>query len=148
MEVQAFLADAVQASGGKLHALGIGWRVLRATAFPVRHDRVGIGVIVRTSAAEGGNHRLTIGLSGPAGPIPFGRGSDGSPRASVEAAFATPPGDGSATLAMNLDGLVFEHEGDHAFVLEIDGQERVRLPFRLQTTPEPPPAEVRTGVYL
>lgn len=148
MEVQAFLADAVQASGGKLHALGIGWRVLRAASFPARHDRIGIGVVVRTSAAEGGNHRMTIGLTGPAGPIAFGRDPDGSPRATVDAAFATPPGDGSATLAMNLDGLVFEHEGDHALVLAIDGVERVRLPFRVQTAPEPPTAEVRSGVYL
>ena len=83
MEVQAFLADAVQASGGKLHALGVGWRVLRAASFPARHDRVGIGVIVRTSATEGGNHRLTIGLTGPKGPIAFGRGAGAGSRASM-----------------------------------------------------------------
>jgi hypothetical protein len=148
MEIQAILADAVQASGGKLHALGVGWRVLQATSFPARHDRIGMGVIVRTTPAEAGNHRLTIGLSGPAGPIAFGRETDGTPRATVDAGFATPPGEGSATLALNLDGLVFEHEGDHAFVLAIDGQERVRLPFRVQTKAEPPSSEVRTGVYL
>jgi len=148
MEIQAFLADAVQASGGKLHALGVGWRVLQTSAFPARHDRIGLGVVVRTPPEEAGNHRLTIGLSGPAGPIAFGRGPDGTPRATVDAGFATPPGDGSATLALNLDGLVFEREGDHAFVLAIDGQERVRLPFRVQTKPEQPPSEIRTGVYL
>jgi hypothetical protein len=43
---------------------------------------------------------------------------------------------------------VFEREGDHAFVLAIDGQERSRLSFRVQTKPEPPASEVRTGVYL
>ena len=148
MDVQAFIADAVQASGGKLHALGVGWRVLQTSAFPARHDRIGLGVIVRTPAAEAGNHRLTLGLTGPVGPIAFGRDNDGSPRATVEATFATPPGDGTATLALNLDGLVFEREGDHAFVLAIDGQERVRLPFRVQTKPEQPPSEIRTGVYL
>ena len=148
MEIQAFLADAVQASGGKLHALGVGWRVLQTSAFPARHDRIGLGVVVRTPPEEAGNHRLTIGLSGTAGPIAFGRGPDGTPRATVDAGFATPPGDGSATLALNLDGLVFEREGDHAFVLAIDGQERARLPFRVQTKPEQPPSEIRTGVYL
>lgn len=148
MEIQAFLADAVQASGGKLHALGVGWRVLQTSAFPARHDRIGLGVVVRTPPEEAGNHRLTIGLSGPAGPIAFGRGKDGTPRATVDAGFATPPGDGSATLALNLDGLVFEREGDHAFILAIDGQERARLPFRVQTKPEQPPSEIRTGVYL
>lgn len=148
VDVQAFLADAVQASGGKLHALGVGWRVLQTSAFPARHDRIGLGVIVRTAPDEAGNHRLSIGLTGPAGPIAFGRQPDGSPRATVDANFATPPGDGTATLALNLDGLVFEHEGDHAFVLAIDAQERSRLSFRVQTKPEPPASEVRTGVYL
>jgi hypothetical protein len=148
VDVQAFIADSVQASGGKLHALGVGWRVLQTSAFPARHDRIGLGVIVRTSAVESGNHLLTIGLTGPAGPVAFGVDNAGSPRATVEAAFATPPGDGTATLALNLDGVVFEHEGDHAFVLAIDGQERARLSFRVQTTPDQPASEVRTGVYL
>ena len=34
------------------------------------------------------------------------------------------------------------------FVLAIDGTERTRLPFRVQTAPEPPVTEHRTGVYL
>ena len=67
MEIEAFLADAVQASGGKLHALGIGWQVIQTTAFPARHDRVGIGLIVRTVAAEAGQHTLTLTLLGPEG---------------------------------------------------------------------------------
>jgi len=66
MEIEAFLADAVQASGGKLHALGIGWQVIQTTAFPARHDRVGIGLIVRTVAAEAGQH--TLGPSARAAP--------------------------------------------------------------------------------
>jgi hypothetical protein len=149
VEVQAFLADSVLTSGGKLHALGIGWRVLQASAFPARHDRIGLGVVVRTPAAEAGNHRLSVGLTGPAGPIAFGNDANGNPRAAVEATFATPPGDpGSASLALNLDGLVFDREGDHALILTIDGRERARIGFRVQTRPEPPSAEVRTGVYL
>jgi hypothetical protein len=67
MEIEAFLADAVQASGGKLHALGIGWQVIQTTAFPARHDRVGIGLIVRTVAAEAGQHTLTLTLLDPEG---------------------------------------------------------------------------------
>jgi len=43
---------------------------------------------------------------------------------------------------------VFETGGEHTFVLAIDGAERTRLPFRVQTTPEPPVTEHRTGVYL
>ena len=143
MEVEAFLADSVQASGGKLHALGIGWRVIQAPAIPARHDRIGIGLIVRTVAAEAGQHTLTLTLLDPAGAArAFGAGGP------LQATFASPDGQGTATLALNLDGLVFESEGEHTFVLAIDGTETTRLPFRVQTTPEPPVSEFRTGVYL
>jgi hypothetical protein len=143
MQTEAFLADAVQASGGKLHGLGIGWRVLQVSAFPARHDRVGIGVTVRTAPAEAGQHTLTLSLLGPDGAArPLGGGPG------LQARFATPAGEGSATLAINLDGIVFESEGEHTFVLAVDDREAARLPFRVQTAPEPPPAEVRTGVYL
>jgi hypothetical protein len=148
VEVEAFLADSVQAAGGKLHALGIGWRVLQAAGVPARHDRIGIGVIVRTTDREAGAHRLTLALSGPDGTIGFGADPDGTPRTDLDASFTTPEGDGSATLALNLDGLVFQREGDHVFTLTVDGREQARLPFRVQTAPEPPPAEYRTGVYL
>jgi uncharacterized protein DUF6941 len=144
VEVDAFLADSVQASGGKLHALGLGWRAIVVSSLPARHDRVGIGVLVRTSAAESGPHRLVLSLLDPGGAArPFG-----PDRTSLEAAFETPAGEGSATLALNLDGLVFETEGEHTFVLGIDDRQVARLAFRIQTRPEPPSAEVRGGLYL
>ena len=70
------------------------------------------------------------------------------PRDALEASFTSPNGPGTATLALNLDGLVFETEGEHTFVLAVDGTERTRLRFRVQTAPEPPVTEFRTGVYL
>src|SRR5215210_8874556 len=124
MQVEAFLADSVQASGGKLHALGIGWQVIQVSSFPVRHDRVGLGMIVRTDTDEAGPHTLTVTLLDPSGsPRPFGD------RSSFDAPFASPEGSGTATLALNLDGLMFEAEGTHTVVLGIDGEEVVRLPF-------------------
>jgi hypothetical protein len=71
-----------------------------------------------------------------------------APAGALEASFTSPNGPGTATLALNLDGLVFETGGEHTFVLAIDGAERTRLRFRVQTTPEPPVTEHRTGVYL
>jgi hypothetical protein len=149
MEVDAFLADSVQAGGGKLHALGIGWRVLQTQGVPARHDRIGVGLIVRTGPAEAGEHRLQVSLHGPSGAeVPLVRGADGSPAGGLDATFATPPGDGTATLALNLDGLVFEGEGQHSLMIAVDGTERARLPFRVQTRAEAPPAEYGTGLYL
>jgi hypothetical protein len=143
MEVEAFLADSVQAAGGKLHALGIGWRVIQAPAIPARHDRIGIGLIVRTAPEEAGQHALTLSLLDPEGAArAFGAGGP------LQATFTSPSGQGTATLALNLDGIVFETEGEHTFVVTIDGEAVTRLPFRVQTTPEPPASEFRTGVYL
>lgn len=143
MEIDAFLADSVQAAGGKLHALGIGWQVIQASAFPVRHDRIGLGLVVRTTPDEAGAHTLSISLLDPKGEARlFGD------KPSFEATFASPDGEGTATLALNLDGLVFETEGAHTIVLGIDGTEAARLPFRVQTRPEQPPSEFRSGVYL
>lgn len=143
MQVESFLADTVQASDGKLHALGMGWRVIQASAFPARHDRIGLGVIVRTGPTEAGAHTLSISLLGPDGASrSFGQGT------SFEARFATPDGEGTATLALNLDGLLFESEGTYTLVLGVDGNEFRREPFRVQTRPEPPASEFRTGVYL
>jgi len=144
VEVDAFLADSVQASGGKLHALGIGWRAIVVQGLPARHDRVGIGVMIRTSPAEAGAHRLVLSLLDPGGGAhPFG-----PDRTSLEATFQAPAGEGTTTLALNLDGLVFDTQGSYAFVLGVDDHETTRLAFRVQTQPEPPAAEVRTGVYL
>ena len=143
MEIDAFLADSVQAAGGKLHALGIGWQVIQASASPVRHDRIGLGLVVRTTPDEAGAHTLNISLLDPNGtPRLFGD------KPSFDANFASPEGEGTATLALNLDGLVFETEGAHTIVVGIDGAEAVRLPFRVQTGPQQLPAEFRTGVYL
>src|SRR5438132_12286637 len=115
MDIEAFLADAVQASGGKLHALGIGWQVIQTTAFPARHDRVGIGLIVRTVAAEAGQHTLTLTLLDP-----DGAARALGPRGALEASFTSPTGPRTAPPALNLDGPRCAKGGRHTFVLAID----------------------------
>jgi hypothetical protein len=143
VELDAFLSDSVQATGGKLHALGIGWRVIQAGGFPVRHDRVGVGLMVHSGPADAGQHTLTLTLEGPDGRVqPFGD------RRHLELPFTAPASGGTATLALNLDGLVFQGAGQHAFVVAVDGRELSRLPFQVQTTPAPPATDYRTGVYL
>ncbi len=90
-----------------------------------------------------------LSLTGPGGrPRPFGADPDGKPRSGLELPFTAPDGEGTVTLALNLDGLVFEDEGSYAFVLSVDGVEHARLPFSLQTKSEPPSTGYGTGVYL
>src|SRR5438445_12389438 len=99
MDIEAFLADAVQASGGKLHALGIGWQVIQTTAFPARHDRVGIGLIVRTVSAEAGQHTLTLTLLDPEGAA-----LASGPTGALAAYFISPQRPTYAPLLPTLDG--------------------------------------------
>lgn len=152
MRIEAFLADAVQAVGGKLYGLGLGWRVLSAQGFPVRHDRVALAVLLQmTSDEAAGPHRLTIRLLDDEGaPRPLGRGPTGSELLELDAPFAVQAvGDeASATFALNFDGLVFERPGSYTFVLSVDGRERERVGFRVQSLPAPPAAEYRAGGYL
>src|SRR6266498_5473939 len=61
MEIAAFLADSVVSAEGKLFVQGAGWNVLNAAGFPVRHPRIGIGVLVRVPyTATNQVHRLEV----------------------------------------------------------------------------------------
>jgi hypothetical protein len=151
MQVEAFLADSVQAAEGKLYALGLGWSTISAPRFPTRHDRVGIGVVVRFGEGEsGGPHTLELRFVGPDGAArTVGRGPDGGALEALRIPFVVASdGGGAATFALNLNGVPFDAEGEHAFAISIDGAEAKVLPFRVQTPPAPPPAEYRHGVYL
>ncbi len=151
MEVEAFLADSVQAGGGKLFALGVGWSVLSTAGFPARHDRVGIGIVVRLEPEERGHHELRLRFLDPKDrERPFGRAPDGEEIHELSAPFevATDGGEGTATFALNVDGLTFEEPGAYTFVLRIDGEDVKRLRFRVQAPPAPPPTEYRGGAYI
>src|SRR5438874_9962193 len=127
MDIEAFLADAVQASGGKLHALGIGWQVIQTTAFPARHDRVGIGLIVRTVAAEAGQHTLTLTLLDPEGAAPAF-----APRGALDPPLPAPHGPATPPPALTLDRMVVQPEGERTFVVARVASEPTRLRPRVQ----------------
>ena len=152
MEVDAFLADAVQAIGGKLSALGVGWRVLSVGGLPARHDRIGLGVMVHLLGAETGGHRLDLALLDPDGTArTLGNAPDGSDIRTLQAPFDVPgSGERTATFALNLDGLVFERAGGYTFVVSVDGEERARLPFAVAMggAGQPPGDQTGTGTGI
>jgi len=150
VDVQAFLADSVQAAGGKLSALGIGWGVLSVGQLPARHDRLGVGLIVRLDPEDGGRRRLELRLLDPDGDDrPLGRGGSGEDLKMLGFPFdAGGSGERTATIAINLDGLVFDREGSHTIVVSVDGLEASRLSFRVQRTAAPPTADYGGGAYL
>ncbi len=145
MELDAFLADSAVKSGGKLHALGIGWDRLTARSFPARHSRLSLGVVVTVPYldAESG-HELRVRFEDADGnALAFGGQAPkpGEPdkrptmiRATLPKTRSGDRADGderTITLAINLDGLVFHAPGRYRFLLDLDGAPQKRLAFRV-----------------
>jgi hypothetical protein len=138
MQVRAFLADAVESSGGKLSMLGAGWNRLQAPGFPATHPRIAIGVFLTVHAGDDRTQRVAIKMLGPdGGERRFGTAPDGSPTTRLEVNVQVPGSvdDTVVPLALNLDALVFERAGDYAFSIEVGGHEEERLGFTVAAAP-------------
>lgn len=142
MELDAFLADSVMKSDGKLFALGAGWDRLSARRFPARHSRLSLGAIVKVPyRGVDTDHELVVRFEDADGnALPFGGRSDRSDAGPMQltARFTTrrptedEAGDErSVVLALNLDGLVFEAPGRYRFLLDIDDTPVKHLAFRV-----------------
>jgi hypothetical protein len=153
IEVDAFLADSVAGVQGKLYVLGAGWNRLTAPLFPARHDRIGIGLLVRLAAGSKRRpRRFELKVIGPdEEPLLLGSGPQG-PIDAISGEFtAGGPEEQVVPLALNLNGLGLPRPGDYRIQIAIDGDLRKTLPFRVQAlaarpaTPEP---ETGTAGYL
>ncbi|HMK10999.1 MAG TPA: hypothetical protein VK461_05440 [Acidimicrobiales bacterium] len=141
MELDAFVADSVVAVEGKLYAQGAGWNVINASQLPVRHARIGLGLLVHVPyTATNVPHRFEVRLDdSDGGRMPLGDGPTEDGRLYVVSGQFTvgrppllPAGDEQlVVIAFNFDGLVFEKADAYNFVIEIDGEERKRLPIRV-----------------
>ena len=145
MDLDAFVADSVVAVEGKLYAQGAGWNVISTPQLPVRHARIGLGFIIHVPyTATNVMHRFDVRLDDSdggrvaLGEAPPGTASDDGKLYSVSGQFTVgrpallPAGDEQiVVLALNFDGLVFPKADAYNFVVEIDGDERKRLPIRV-----------------
>jgi hypothetical protein len=148
MEVDAFLCDSIAAAEGKLYAQGAGWNTIFSSAFPARHSRVGIGVLIRVPYTETNKaHQFEIRLEGSdgqrvaLGEAPPGGQSDDGKLYAIGGEFNVGrpplivPGESQMVpLAVNLDGLTFDRPDSYSFTISIDGDEMKRLTLRLQLT--------------
>ena len=146
MEVEALLADSVVVAEGKLYVQGAGWNVINVQSLPAAHDRIGIGMIIRIPyTATNQEHRFSLHLEGedgeelPIGDAPPGLDTPDGKVRKIEGAFnvGRPPtlvagDDQLVALAINVNGLPFSSAGRYTFVLDVDGVELKRLPFRVQ----------------
>lgn len=128
----ALLADAVQASRGKLFVLGGGWDVLTVRSLPARHPSMGIGLRVRVPWGwPGDTVRLEVELQDEDGasilpgpltaPVPVRR-PDHLPEGN----------DVTLVRALTFTNVVFRKEGAYSFVISIDGQVKERLRFMVR----------------
>jgi hypothetical protein len=146
MEIDAFLCDSIASAEGKLYAQGAGWNTIFAQSFPARHSRVGIGVLIRVPyTATNQPHRFEVRLEDSDGhqvaivAAPPGVPSEDGKLYAIGGEFNVgrppllPPGEEQMVpLAMNIDGIEFDHPDAYAFVISIDGSPIERLQLRLQ----------------
>lgn len=158
MEIEAFLADSVVTSEGKLFVQGGGWNAINTASLPTRHSRVGIALVVRIPyTATNQPHRFEIRLEdedgqerplGNAPPESEGEAPGTISRIGGEFNVGRPanlyPGEEQLLpFAINLDGLLFDRAGAYRFVIEIDGTEAKSLPFRVNQVPQIGPVRGR-----
>jgi hypothetical protein len=154
MEIDAFLADSVTVAEGKLYAQGAGWNVVHTAFLPVRHDRIGIGAIVRVPyTATNQKHTLAIYLTGSSNndPLPLADAPpsvetpDGKIRRlggqfNVGRPPTVQPGDEQLVpVGINMDGLEFDEADSYQFVIELDGTKVKELRFRVSQVMQPAP---------
>ena len=154
-EVDAFLADSVVVAERKLYAQGAGWNRISARSLPAAHDRIGIGLIFHIDPRLSGRHTFEIRLEDERGrPIAGSQAKEG-PGVMVGGEFtvhaASADAEALMPLAVNLNGIVFEHEGGYRFVISIDGRAVKTVSFRVERigseTPAPAPT-TSSGGYL
>ncbi len=153
IRAEGFLADSVVAAEGKLYVQGAGWNRIVVGAFPARHDRIGIALLLRAEPTARGSHRFELRVLGPDGrELPFGGSGGAEIRPSGEVTIRGGPAhDAEETvipLAINLDGMVFEHPGPYRFVLSVDGEDRLTLRFGVQLRAGETPPVSGGGGYL
>src|SRR5665811_383920 len=126
MEVNAFIADDVEAVNGKLYALGAGWDVIRTRQLPTRHDLLGLGVIIRVPyIATNQKHTLEVGIEDDDGGIvPLNEGG------------LTEGAEQVVAVAFKFKNVVFEREGFFRIPIRIDGTQITSIPFRIEIPPE------------
>lgn len=125
----ALLADAVQASQGKLFILGGGWDVLTVRSLPARHPSMGIGLRVRVPWGwPGDSVRLDVELQDEDGKSVLP--SSLSAPVPVRRPDHLPEGqDLTVVRALTFTNLVFRSEGGYSFVISIDSEVKERLRF-------------------
>ncbi len=127
----AMLADSAQVAGGKLHVLGGAFDTIHAHSFPALVRSLSVVLVAEVEPAERNRDLpIAIRLLDEDG-APLGVESEGMMR--VGAPSSLPAGASSLVpLAGTFLGLRFPKPGGYVFIIEHEGRELGRLPFRVR----------------
>jgi hypothetical protein len=135
IEVSGFLADSVAVAEGKLYIQGGGWNRIMVGSLPARHDRIGIGLLLRATGGLLGSHRFELRVLDPDDrELTLGASEGVARRPGGEVTIRGIPGGDEIVLplAINLDGMVLERPGGYQLVVAVDGKDRLTLAFTVQ----------------
>ena len=126
----AFLCDYGQESGGKLHALGVGWDTIYAGTLPARHPMMCFIARLSGTIVEAGTKELGIRIIDA-------DGLDIVPPISQAIPFEVKPPQlsGNINVVINLGGLLLPKYGPYALHLTVQGQDIKTVPFRVSEGP-------------
>ncbi len=123
----AFLCDAAQDSGGKLHALGIGVDTLHASSLPAVHPHLSLVVRFAYGAEDVGDHEFAIAVLDADGRdvvSPVG----GQMTLRLNGEDTT----GGANLVVDLQNAQFTTYGPHEVSVRVDGETFATLPIAVR----------------
>lgn len=125
----AFICDYAE-QDTKLHAVGIGFDTIFATALPAIHPVVTFVARLRGSVAERGLKSLSLRLIDA-------EGQDVSPPVEGQMQFDVKPGQlaAAANVVIAMQGIQFTKWGEHAFHLLVQDREMARVPFSVSEPP-------------
>lgn len=133
----AMLADAAQVSGGKLYVLGGAFDTITARSFPVLYRSIAVVLVAEVGPADRNRDLpLRITLLDEDG-ADMGVESQGNLR--VGAPSSLPAGASNIVPLVGAFGNVrFPKPGGYVFIVEHEGEELARIPFRVRAAPLPP----------
>ena len=126
----AFIADYAQQSGGKLHAIGIGFDTIYASKLPATHPMLCFVAVIEGTIAESGTKDVSLSIIDA-------DGGNLVPPIQQQIAFEVKPPQlvSKLQLVMQLGNLQIPRYGEYALHLVVQGNEMERVPFRVIEPP-------------
>lgn len=124
----AFLCDAAAESGGKVHAIGIGFERITVQRLPAVHPRAVAVVRFGFTRSDAGPHTFRLRVLNA-------DGADVAPpvEGQINLTLGEDADRGKANMIMDLVQMDLQTAGPHEVSVTVDGQELVALPFEVVT---------------